>query len=166
MTRYREPPKKSAPYITPTGYKVLVEELQDLWKRKRPEVTRRVAEAAAMGDRSENADYIYGKKQLREIDRRIRYLSKRLDLLIVVDRLPEHQEKVFFGAWVRVLSSRDEESFRLVGPDEFDREPEYISIDSPMAKALLGKIVGTKVVVNGTSWELTEISYKKHDSNP
>ena len=161
MTRYREPPKKAAPYITPAGHKALVEELQDLWKKKRPEVTRKVAEAAAMGDRSENADYIYGKKQLREIDRRIQYLSKRLDVLIVVDRLPEHQDKVFFGAWVSLLSSQNQESFRLVGPDEFDRESEYISIDSPMAKALLGKTVGTKVVVNDTRWELIEISYKK-----
>ena len=136
-------------------------ELKELWKVKRPEVTRKVAEAAAMGDRSENAEYIYGKKQLREMDGRIRYLSKRLDALVVVDRPPGDQDKVYFGAWVDLKDDGGgERSFRLVGPDEFDAQDGYISIDSPMARALLGKRVGDQVVVNSQEYELLQISYR------
>ena len=136
-------------------------ELKELWKVKRPEVTRKVAEAAAMGDRSENAEYIYGKKQLREMDGRIRYLSKRLDALVVVDRPPADQDKVYFGAWVDLKDEAGgERSFRLVGPDEFDAQDGYISIDSPMARALLGKRAGDQVVVNGQEYELLQISYR------
>ena len=106
----------------------------------RPEVTRKVAEAAAQGDRSENAEYIYGKKQLREIDSRIRFLSKRLDELIVVDTPPRDTDRIYFGAWVALADSQGQAyRYRIVGPDEFDQAPQYISIDSPMARALLKK---------------------------
>ena len=135
-------------YITAEGEQALREELRFLWKEKRPEVTQAVREAAAQGDRSENAEYIYGKKQLREIDRRVRFLTKRLDELAVVDRLPDDRGKVFFGAWVTIESEEgDESTYRLVGPDEFDLPRGYLSIDSPMARALLGKRIDDEVSV-------------------
>lgn len=153
-----------SPYITPEGQRRLTEELSYLWKIKRPQVTQAVSEAAAMGDRSENAEYIYGKKQLRQIDSRIRFLSKRLDALTVVDRIPEDTSRIFFGAWVG-LEDADGNSFqyRIVGPDEFDTDKGFISIDSPMAKALLRKTEGDEVVVSrpkGTSaFVVTSIHY-------
>ncbi|MGI9327759.1 MAG: transcription elongation factor GreB [Pseudomonadales bacterium] len=148
MSRYRPPRPKSSPYITPDGQARLASELKYLWKELRPEVTRKVSEAAAMGDRSENAEYIYGKKQLREIDSRIGFLSRRLDALTVVDRHPPDTAKIFFGAWVTVEdASGTEHLYRLVGPDEFDQDPAYISIDSPMARALLGKRLDDEVAV-------------------
>ncbi len=135
-------------YITAEGEKALREELRYLWKEKRPEVTQAVREAAAQGDRSENAEYIYGKKQLREIDRRVRFLTKRLEELTVVDRLPDDRDKVFFGAWVTIENEEgDESTYRLVGPDEFDLSRGYLSVDSPMARALLGKRVDDEVGV-------------------
>lgn len=137
-----------SPYITPEGHRKISEELAFLWKVKRPEVTRAVAEAAAMGDRSENAEYIYGKRQLRQIDARMRFLAKRLNELVVVDRPPDDTSRIFFGAWVDV---EDEEGngfkYRIVGPDEFDPEAGWISIDSPMARALLGRSEGEEVAV-------------------
>jgi transcription elongation factor GreB len=154
-------------YITLEGERALRKELQYLWKEKRPEVTQAVREAAAQGDRSENAEYIYGKKQLREIDRRVRFLSKRLDELTVVDRLPEDQGKVFFGAWVTVEDEEgDEQTYRIVGADEFDLAKGYLSINAPLARALIGKRRddearvrtpdGCKVVViTGIHYELT-----------
>jgi transcription elongation factor GreB len=154
----------ASPYITPEGQNRLSEELSYLWKIKRPRVTLAVAEAAAMGDRSENAEYIYGKKQLRQIDSRIRFLSKRLGELIVVDRVPDDTSKVFFGAWVEIEDTRGNVyKYRIVGPDEFDPDKNFISIDSPMAKALLHKTEGDEVVVsrpNGTvKFVVTSISY-------
>jgi transcription elongation factor GreB len=144
-----------SPYITPEGHKRLNEEISYLWKIKRPQVTQAVAEAAAMGDRSENAEYIYGKKQLRQIDSRIRFLAKRLSELIVVDRIPKDTSKVFFGAWVEVEDTDGNISrYRIVGPDETVLEKDFISIDSPMAKALLRRAIGDEVVVsrpNGTT---------------
>lgn len=135
-------------YITPQGARKLRDELNYLWREKRPEVTGKVAAAAALGDRSENADYIYGKKMLREIDKRIRYLSKRLDNLEVVDRKPADQDKVFFGAWVRLEDEQGETSeIRIVGADEFDVSRGWISLDSPMAKSLLGKRRGDSTLV-------------------
>src|SRR5271169_3379296 len=120
-------------YITPEGRKRLSDELSYLWRVKRPQVTQAVAEAAAMGDRSENAEYIYGKKQLRQIDSRMRFLSKRLDELIVVDRVPDDTSKVFFGAWVELEDSGGNLfRYRIVGPDEFDLKKGFISIESPM----------------------------------
>jgi transcription elongation factor GreB len=115
----------------------------------RPEVTRKVTEAAAMGDRSENAEYIYGKRQLRQIDSRVRLLSKRLEELVVVDKPPSDPSRVFFGAWVTV---EDEDghvaSYRIVGADEFDPGRHYISVDSPLARTLLGKAAGDEVTVS------------------
>jgi transcription elongation factor GreB len=144
-----------SPYITPEGHKRLNEELSYLWKIKRPQVTQAVAEAAAMGDRSQNAEYIYGKKQLRQIDSRMRFLAKRLSELIVVDRIPKDTSKVFFGAWVEVEDTDGNISrYRIVGPDETNLEKDFISIDSPMAKALLRRAIGDEVVVsrpNGTT---------------
>ena len=140
MSRYRPPRIRGSAYVTPQGFARLTSELKNLWKVQRPEVTRKVAEAAAMGDRSENAEYIYGKKQLREIDARVRFLSKRLDELEVVARPPPDQSRVFFGAWVTLeAESGDRVTYRLVGPDEFDMDPAYISIDAPLARALLKK---------------------------
>lgn len=148
MGRWRPKGKPASKYITAEGYKTLNDELQYLWKVKRPEVTQAVQEAAAQGDRSENAEYIYGKKQLREIDRRVRFLSKRLDDMTVVDRLPEDQSRVFFGAWVELENEAGElETYRLVGPDETDSGKGYISIDAPLARALLKKQVDDEVEV-------------------
>jgi len=138
--------------------------LKYLWKEKRPQVTRKVSEAAAMGDRSENAEYIYGKKQLREIDARVRFLSKRLDELTVVDKPPRDRDRVFFGAMVTL---EDETGrcfrYRLVGPDEFDIAAEYISIDSPMARALLKKQRDDEVSISQGDrinvYTITDIAY-------
>lgn len=135
-------------YITPEGEQALRDELHFLWKVKRPEVTQAVREAAALGDRSENAEYIYGKKQLREIDRRVRFLSKRLDEVSVVDRLPEDRSRVFFGAWVTIEDEDgSEQEYRIVGADEFDLEKGYLSINSPLARALIGKHLDDEVSV-------------------
>ncbi|MEM1228919.1 MAG: transcription elongation factor GreB [Pseudomonadota bacterium] len=140
MSRYRPPRPKASPYITPEGHARLEAELKYLWKEKRPAVTAKVSEAAAMGDRSENAEYIYGKKQLREIDSRINFLSRRLDALTVVDRQPPELDRVFFGAWITLEDEAGAQvTYRIVGPDEFDQAPEYISIDAPLARAALGK---------------------------
>lgn len=137
-----------APYITATGYKRMVDELDHLFRVRRPEVTRAVSEAAAMGDRSENAEYIYGKKMLREIDRRIRFLQKRLPDLQVIDRLPDNPQRIYFGATVE-LENDDGEliSIRIVGSDEFDPALHWISIESPLAKALIGKQVDDEVKI-------------------
>lgn len=148
MGRYRPPRKPSSKYITPQGKARMEEELRYLWKEKRPVVTQSVSEAAAQGDRSENAEYIYGKKQLREIDARVRYLSKRLDDMVAVDRIPEDTKKVFFGAWVELENEKGEiKQFRIVGPDEFDVKIGFISMDSPLAQALLNKREGDDISV-------------------
>ncbi|AMQ89323.1 transcription elongation factor GreB [Marinobacter sp. LQ44] len=156
-------------YITPDGEQALREELQYLWKVKRPEVTQAVREAAALGDRSENAEYIYGKKQLREIDRRVRFLSKRLDELTVVDRLPDDQSRVFFGAWVTIEDDDGEEqTYRLVGADEFDLAKGYLSINAPLAMALIGKHLDDEVSVKTPEgWKtvvITGIRYQPADT--
>ena len=155
MGRYRPPRKPGSKYITPEGEKSLKDELHYLWKIKRPEVTQAVSEAAALGDRSENAEYIYGKKQLREIDSRVRFLRKRLEDMVVVSRPPDDTSKIFFGAWV-TLEDEDgqERSYRLVGPDEFDLSKGYLSIDSPLAKSLLKKEVDDEVIFNGPEGQL------------
>src|SRR5690554_4155011 len=138
-------------YITPDGEQALREELQYLWKVKRPEVTQAVREAAALGDRSENAEYIYGKKQLREIDRRVRYLSKRLEHIKVVDRAPDDTSRIFFGAWVTLADEDDQQRrYRIVGADEIDPAKGYISIDAPLARQLLKKQVGDEVTIERT----------------
>lgn len=149
MGRYRAPARRGAPYITPDGARRLREELHQLWSVERPQVTRAVQEAAALGDRSENAEYIYGKKRLREIDRRVRFLQKRLDELKVVDQIPDDPNRVYFGAWVEVEDSNGAVSrYRIVGPDEFDAEPRYISMDSPLARALLSREVDDEIDVD------------------
>ncbi len=151
-------------YATPEGARRLREELDQLWRVERPAVTRSVAEAAAQGDRSENAEYTYGKRRLREIDRRVRFLRGRLDGLVVVPDPPADRTRVFFGAWVTVEEdSGGIRRHRIVGPDEFDREPGYISMDSPLGRALLGKRVGDVVEVRlpagATSFAITAIDY-------
>ncbi|MDH5693145.1 MAG: transcription elongation factor GreB [Gammaproteobacteria bacterium] len=147
MGRYRPPQAPSSPYITAAGYRTLQDEIQGLWK-KRAEVTLALSAAAAEGDRSENAEYIYRKKQLAEIDRRIRYLQKRLPVLKVSNTAPENQEQIFFGAWVTLEDESGEEiTYRIVGPDEFDPHKSYISMDSPLAKTLLKKHLDDEVEV-------------------
>ena len=133
---------KRSNYITTEGASRLREELRFLWKTERVEVTKRVSDAAKEGDRSENAEYIYSKKRLREIDRRIRYLTKRLEAIQIVTQLPSNQQKVYFGAWVTIINEEQvSHRYRIVGSDEFDNQTNYISIDSPMAGCLLGKSV-------------------------
>ena len=148
MGRYREPQKPGSKYITPEGARRLNEELDELWRVERPRVTQAVSEAAAQGDRSENAEYTYGKKRLREIDRRVRFLRKRLDGMVIVDKPPSDSKRVFFGAWVS-LESEDGTltRHRIVGPDEFDTAPGYISMDSPLARALMKKGLDDEVTV-------------------
>ena len=135
-------------YITPEGFRKLQDELDHLWRVERPKVTEAVAKAAALGDRSENADYIYGKKRLREIDSRLRFLQKRTDTLVVVSRPPDEQDKVYFGAWVTLEDQEGEErTYRVVGPDEFDPDRGFISMDSPLGRAVLGRETGDEVTV-------------------
>lgn len=148
MIRYRAPTKPSSNYITPAGEQAMKEELRQLWKVERPVVTQAVSDAAAQGDRSENGDYIYGKKRLREIDRRVRYLRKRLEHAIVVRELPQDRSKIYFGATVTLCDEEDRElSYRIVGADELSPEKGHISIDAPMAQSLLGKRVEDEVEV-------------------
>ncbi|HEY0506176.1 MAG TPA: transcription elongation factor GreB [Lysobacter sp.] len=141
MGRWRPPPEKSTALITRDGHDRLKAELDDLWRVKRPEVVKALAAAAAEGDRSENAEYTYRKKQLGEIDRRVRYLSKRVPALRVVETTPTDPETVFFGAWVEVENVADgtAQRYRIVGPDETDARTGWISIDSPLARAMLRK---------------------------
>lgn len=155
MGRYRPPQKPGSKYITREGFEKLQEELTHLWRVKRPEVTKKVQEAAAQGDRSENADYIYGKKLLREIDSRVRFLRKRLENMNVVDSLPSDPETIYFGAWVSLEDENgDIKHFRIVGPDEIDPNRGYISMDSPVAKLLMKKKVGDDIVVQTPKGEI------------
>ena len=141
MSRWRPPAEKSTALITRAGHDRLKTELDELWRTRRPEVVKALAAAAAEGDRSENAEYTYRKKQLGEIDRRVRYLSKRLETLRVVDAAPTDREAVFFGAAVAVenIASGECSRYRIVGPDETDARLGHISIDSPLARAMLKK---------------------------
>ncbi|MFC1578959.1 transcription elongation factor GreB [Pseudomonadota bacterium] len=164
MSRYRPPRRRGSAYITPEGERRLREELHQLWKVERPQVTNAVHEAAKNGDRSENGDYIYGKRRLREIDSRVRFLNKRLDELKVIDRSPDNPDKIYFGAWVCLEDEAGEEQrWRIVGPDEFDLGRGLLSMDSPMARSLLGKGLDDEVRVQSPSGEkiyyVTEISY-------
>ena len=148
MGRYRPPAEKGSPYITPEGKAVLDEELDYLWHKRRPWVVQALSAAAAEGDRSENAEYIYRKKELGEIDRRVRFLSKRVDELIVVSEVPKQTSQIFFGAWVE-LENEDGEllQYRIVGPDEFDSDRGFISMDSPVARALMKKLEGDELSI-------------------
>lgn len=165
MGRYRPPPPPRSKYITQAGKEKLQAELDYLWSTKRPKITKAVQEAAAQGDRSENAEYIYGKKQLREIDSRVRFLQKRLGEVTAVADSPSDTSCVFFGAWVTL---EDEQGictkYRIVGPDEFDHAPDYISMDSPLARALLKKSADDEVTVRtpaGKSvYTIVEIDYE------
>ncbi|WMC10718.1 transcription elongation factor GreB [Oceanimonas pelagia] len=150
--------------ITRAGWHKLDDELKHLWKVERPAVTQAVSEAAALGDRSENAEYIYGKKRLREIDRRVRYLMKRLEAVKIIDYDPRQDGKVFFGAWVELENEAGEIArYRIVGPDEIDTKNNHITIDSPMARALIGKQVDDEVQVRTPSgvkeWYVNHIRY-------
>ncbi|MFP1830479.1 transcription elongation factor GreB [Lonsdalea quercina] len=150
--------------ITREGYESLHQELNYLWKERRPEITEKVAWAASLGDRSENADYQYNKRLLREIDRRVRYLRKRLQVVRVVDYSPQQDGKVFFGAWVEVENEDgDVKLFRIVGPDEIYGRKDYISIDAPMARALLKKSVDEEAEVptptGKKTWYINKIAY-------
>ncbi|PSU32952.1 transcription elongation factor GreB [Photobacterium lutimaris] len=151
--------------ITREGYDKLKKELDFLWREERPEVTKKVTWAASLGDRSENADYQYNKKRLREIDRRVRYLRKRLEQVKVVDYSPQQDGKIFFGAFVEIENDDGEtKAFRIVGPDEIYGRNDYISIDSPMARALLKKEVDDEVEVNTPAgkkeWFVNSIRYQ------
>ena len=148
MSRYRPPQPRGSKFITPQGAARLKQELDHLWRVLRPQVTQAVQEAAAQGDRSENAEYIYGKRQLREIDRRVRFLRQRLDGMVVVGAPPSDRSRVFFGAWVTLEDDDGTEvEYRIVGPDEFDAATGLISMDSPLGRALMGKRLDDEVKV-------------------
>lgn len=170
MGRWRPPAPRSSRYITAAGYQRLNQELKYLWKVKRPAITQSVKEAAAQGDRSENAEYTEGKRQLREIDRRVRYLSKRLDDITVVDRPPENQQLVLFGAWVTLIDEQDQlRTLQIVGPDEIDSSGQFISVDAPLAKLLLKKQVGDEIEFTRPDgreiyYEIEAIEYRPYDT--
>ncbi len=163
MSRYRPPTPPGSKYITPEGAQRLRDELDQLWLDERPRVTMAVSEAAAQGDRSENAEYTYGKKRLLEIDRRVRFLRKRLEGMIIVDgdaragSVRRDPNRVYFGAWVELeqtapAQARPEQTgprrwYRIVGPDEFDMASDYVSMDSPLGRSLFGKQLGDDVTV-------------------
>lgn len=148
MSRYRPPQPRGSKFITPQGAARLKHELDHLWRVLRPQVTQAVQEAAAQGDRSENAEYIYGKRQLREIDSRVRFLRQRLEGMVVVNAPPSDPSRVFFGAWVQLEDDAGEEvEYRIVGPDEFDAAAGFISMDSPLGRALLRKGLDDEVKV-------------------
>jgi transcription elongation factor GreB len=154
-TRDRPPPPKHSRYITLEGAKKLRAELDQLWTVERPRVTQEVADAAAQGDRSENAEYIYGKRRLREIDRRVRFLSKRLDEVVIVNEPPSDPARVFFGAHITVETDDGERrTFRIVGGDESDVDKGWISIDSPVARACLGKRRDDVITVRAPKGEI------------
>jgi len=165
MTRYRKSEAPGSKFATAEGARRLREELDHLWRVHRPQVTRAVSEAAAQGDRSENAEYIYGKKQLREIDRRVRFLRQRLEGLVVVTRPPDDRSRVFFGAWVRIADEEGHETeLRIVGPDEIDPARRYVSMDSPLARALMRRQSGDEFTVEvpggPRSYVVTEVRYE------
>lgn len=154
--------------ITPEGFADLKQELDNLWRKERPEITKIVQWAASLGDRSENADYKYNKARLREIDRRVRFLRKRLEALKVVEYNPAQEGKAFFGAWVTLLGEDDETlTFRIVGPDEIYGKKEFASVNAPVARACLGKCVGDDVIVSTSDtskeWEIQSIDYRIHE---
>lgn len=163
MGRYSPPQPKSSAYITPAGFMALQEEQESIWKH-RSTVVKALAAAAAEGDRSENAEYIYRKKELREIDRRIRYLQKRLPILVQVNDTPTDQDKIFFGAWVRLEDRQGKQSiYRIVGPDEAHSQKTYLSMDAPLAKALMKRTVEDEIQVKAPSgdknYRVLEIKY-------
>jgi transcription elongation factor GreB len=166
MSRRRTERPPRSRYITPQGKRRLQEEYDQLWTVERPKVTREVAEAAAQGDRSENAEYIYGKKRLREIDGRLEFLNKRIEEVAVVVPEDRGDGRAWFGAWVRLADEDGAEThYQIVGPDEFDVEAGRISMDSPVGKALLGKREGDEVTVRRPRgemvFEVLEVRYRR-----
>jgi transcription elongation factor GreB len=160
MTRLRTRPDEAGKpgYITPAGYARLQAEAERLWTVERPALVKSVAAAAAEGDRSENAEYIYGKRKLAEIDRRLTYLGKRLDVLTVVDGPPARDGRIYFGAWVELEDEAGTQArYRIVGSDESDAEAGRISIDSPLARALLRRQAGDEVTVQRPRGEITYV---------
>lgn len=166
MSRYRHPAPKSSPYITRSGFDKLKLEQTELWARRK-DVTAALSAAAAEGDRSENAEYIYRKKELREIDRRLHYLQKRLPELTVVDRHAQ-SEQIFFGAYVTLELEQEVSTVRIVGADEIDPAQKHISIDSPLARALLKKFidddVSIKVDGRRLDYSVIDVQYPKTES--
>jgi transcription elongation factor GreB len=169
VSRYRPPTPPGSKYITPDGAKRLQDELHELWHEERPRVTQAVSEAAAQGDRSENAEYTYGKRRLHEIDRRVRFLRKRLEGMTIVDPRADSArrdlQRVYFGAWVHLESDSGElHWYRIVGPDEFDMAERYISMDSPLGRSLLGKRLDDDIRVElpggATTLTVVAISYE------
>jgi len=175
VSRYRPPTPVGSKYITPEGVKRLRDELHELWHDERPRVTAAVAAAAAQGDRSENAEYTYGKKRLHEIDRRVRFLRKRLEGMVIVDIEAERgrrdRERIYFGAWVQ-LEHEDGglRWYRVVGPDEFDMASDYVSMDSPLGKSLLGKRLDDEIAVTlpagAQTFTVVAISYAAAPARP
>ncbi len=167
-SKEKKPLPRRAHLITPRGEQQMQDELDFLWRKDRPVVTQQVSDAAKLGDRSENAEYIYGKKRLREIDRRVRYLRKRLEICEVVDRAPQDVERIYFGAWIE-LEDDDEVlyRYRIVGEDEIDLPSDYISVDAPLARGLLGKRLDDEVEVNlpkgRVNYCIVAIHYQKPD---
>lgn len=164
MSRYRPPQPRGSKYITQAGWQKLKDELDHLWRVLRPQVTQAVSEAAAQGDRSENAEYIYGKKQLREIDSRVRFLRQRLDGMVIVNQPPSDVSRIFFGAWVTLEDEEGNEvQYRIVGPDELEPSKNLISMDAPLAKALFKKAIDDEVTIelaNGRkTYLVTAVSY-------
>ncbi len=171
MSRYRPPTPPGSKYITPEGAKRLRDELDELWHHERPRVTQAVSEAAAQGDRSENAEYTYGKRRLHEIDRRVRFLRKRLEGMTIVDPQAalgrRDPTRVYFGAWVQLENGSDAHRaarwYRVVGPDEFDMAEDYISMDSPLGRSLLGRRIDDDVQValpgGATTFAVVAVSY-------
>jgi len=168
VSRFRPPTPPGSKYITPAGARRLQAELDQLWHQERPRVTQAVSEAAAQGDRSENAEYTYGKKRLHEIDRRVRFLRRRLEGMAIVDPAADlgrrDLKRVYFGAWVRLQGAGGElRWYRIVGPDEFDMAEDYISMDSPLGRGLLGKRLDDEVTVElpggATTLTVVAVSY-------
>ncbi|MBT3811456.1 MAG: transcription elongation factor GreB [Gammaproteobacteria bacterium] len=163
MSRWKAPRPKSSPYITPTGYQHLEQELKNLWL-KRKDVVSALSAAAAEGDRSENAEYIYRKKELRGIDSRIHFLQKRMPSLNIISAKPADQDRIFFSAWVLLENDKgDELLYRIVGADEFGMDKRYISLDSPLAQALLKKTFDDQVQIHNevqkTQYTVFDIQY-------
>jgi transcription elongation factor GreB len=166
VSRRRAPDPPRSRVVTPDGARRLREEYDQLWLVDRPRVTREVSEAAALGDRSENAEYIYGKKRLREIDSRLEFLNRRLEDLTVVEPRDRGDGVIYFGAWVRLSDGSDEEiEYQIVGSDEFDVKAGRISMESPVGRALLGKSEGDEVRVQrpkgDVTFEILDVRYRK-----
>jgi len=167
MGRWRAPAPHSSKYITRKGFNTLNSELRFLWKEKRPLVTQAVKEAAAQGDRSDNAEYTEGKRLLREIDRRVRFLAKRLEDINIIEHTPENTDIIVFGAWVTFINEEDREKrIRIIGPDEIDSSGTLVSMDSPLATALFKKCVGDEAELHKPDGsisylEITKIEYIK-----